>query len=363
VLIYPLIALNAAAGLVNPGDDIFAREKALGHIETRIVAKSTDAEYFAFPSVCKLKNGDLLCVFYNGTAHVCPDSKISMVRSTDEGKTWSKPVTIIDTPMDDRDPSIRQTRDGRILVNFFIRDSGTTGAAKQTNKVLVSGSDDGGRTFGEPKTIGTDWLWEATSDEILELKDGTLLLPIYGAARGSKTWGAAVAFSRDGGLTWDKGPIAVVAYDDSDDPVRFEEPALVQLPTGDVICALRTTNADGFIYETRSRDGGKTWTPFRRLGLQGQASNLLYHSGGVVFQAYRDRLGTGEVRGVAGIFRRLGNDWDAKKQFSILNIGGDCAYPSSVELKDGSILTVYYARERRSIESTTLYPAAIKALR
>lgn len=359
-MIYSLIALNAAIGLVNPADDCFAREKALGHIETRVVARSTDPEYFAFPSVCRLKNGDLLCVFYNGTGHVCPDSKISMVRSTDQGKTWSKPVTIVDTPMDDRDPSIMQTRDGRILVNFFTRDSRTTGAAKESNKVLVAASEDGGKTFGTPKRIDSGWSWAATSDEILQLKDGTLLCPIYGPMPGDKTWRAGVVFSRDGGRTWDKEPISTVAYDGV---VRYEEPALVQLKDGTVICALRTTNGDGFIYESKSVDGGKTWSPTTRLGLVGQASNLLQHSSGVLLQAYRDRLNSGEVRGVAGVFCEVGKEWDPKKQFSILNIGGDCAYPSSVELKDRSILTVYYAREHRAIESAVFSPAAIRALK
>ena len=52
--------------------------------------------YQAFPDVCRLKNGDLLCVFYAGYSHVSqPNEKLSKggricaVRSTDEGATWS----------------------------------------------------------------------------------------------------------------------------------------------------------------------------------------------------------------------------------------------------------------------------------
>ena len=32
--------------------------------------------------------------------------RIMAIRSGDEGKTWSKPVVIVDTPHDDRDPSL-----------------------------------------------------------------------------------------------------------------------------------------------------------------------------------------------------------------------------------------------------------------
>ena len=87
-------------------------------IEPRTVAKSNDVDYFAFPSICKLANGELRCVFYLGTGHISPDGKVAMVRSSDEGKTWSKPEIVIDTPLDDRDPSIMQTRSGRVIVNF-----------------------------------------------------------------------------------------------------------------------------------------------------------------------------------------------------------------------------------------------------
>jgi len=54
--------------------------------------------YQAFPDLCRLTNGDLLCVFYAGYSH---DSlprndwprggRICRVRSRDEGRTWSAP--------------------------------------------------------------------------------------------------------------------------------------------------------------------------------------------------------------------------------------------------------------------------------
>src|SRR5438046_5340744 len=38
-----------------------------------------------------------------------------ITRSTDEGKTWSKPETLMDTPVDDRHPAFVQLRDDTIL--------------------------------------------------------------------------------------------------------------------------------------------------------------------------------------------------------------------------------------------------------
>jgi hypothetical protein len=43
-----------------------------------------------------------------------------IVRSKDEGKTWSKPETLIDTPADDRHPAFVQLQDGTVICSFFI---------------------------------------------------------------------------------------------------------------------------------------------------------------------------------------------------------------------------------------------------
>jgi hypothetical protein len=153
--------VGAGLILATTASGVLAGQLAKGNITIGTAAKSTDAEYYAFPSVCRMKNGDLVCVFFNGSGHICPDSKVSMVRSLDEGKTWSTVRTIIDTPKDDRDPSVMQTRTGRLLVNFFTRNTETNASAKDTNHVWVSWSDDGGNSFSPPKQIRTDWEYAA----------------------------------------------------------------------------------------------------------------------------------------------------------------------------------------------------------
>lgn len=346
-----------AAVLVAAGG---ALAEGKGPVEIRTAAKSSDADYYAFPSVCRTKAGELLCVFYLGTGHISPDGKIAMVRSTDEGRTWTQPEVIIDTPLDDRDPSICQTRSGRVIVNFFTyvyERRGESRATRDSIRVHTAVSDDGGKTFGKPKPLSEDWTWSATSDEIIQLADGTLLLPIYGRKLGDKTDRASVAFSTDDGNTW-SDPITI-AYD-SGGKIDFQEPAFVLLPSGEIWCSLRTTNVGYHAYECRSTDGGKTWTSPIDTLLHGHAAGLLYHSSGVVFQAYRSWSHTGKIRGVAGVFREPGKPWNPTKEFDIMVVGGDSAYPSPVELSDGSILCVYYAREHRAIEAAVISPEAIR---
>src|SRR5690348_9890624 len=75
--------------------------------------------YAAFPDLCRLHNGELFCVLYSGYGHVSTPNaawpmggRIMAVRSSDNGRTWSKPVVIIDTAPDDRDPSVACLKDG-----------------------------------------------------------------------------------------------------------------------------------------------------------------------------------------------------------------------------------------------------------
>lgn len=325
-------------------------------IETRVVAKSNEADYFAFPSVCKLAGGDLACVFYLGTGHISPDGKVAMVRSSDEGRTWTEPQVVIDTPLDDRDPSIMHTRAGRVIVSFFVYDCNKEDRATRTSpRVHSAFSDDGGKSFSKPAPVGGGWLWSATSDEIVELADGTLLMPVYGRMPGDKGDRAAIAFSTDHGESWNSAPQATIACDQAGG-IYFQEPALVLLPDGSLRCLLRTDKAGLHLYESRSTDGGKTWSKPIDTFLHGQAAGLLYHSSGSVFAAYRSWSQNSRVRGVAGVFTEPGKPWDPAKEFDIALIGGDVAYPSSIELSGGSILCVYYAREHGAIEAAVIRP-------
>ena len=58
--------------------------------------------YHGWPTLTKRSNGELLLVYSGGReSHVCPFGRVELMRSKDEGKTWSFPRTLIDGPLDD----------------------------------------------------------------------------------------------------------------------------------------------------------------------------------------------------------------------------------------------------------------------
>jgi len=73
--------------------------------------------YHGWPTLARRRCGQLLLVYSGGReAHVCPFGRVEMMRSDDDGQTWSWPRVLLDTAIDDRDAGVLETADGTILV-------------------------------------------------------------------------------------------------------------------------------------------------------------------------------------------------------------------------------------------------------
>ncbi|MBQ9445541.1 MAG: exo-alpha-sialidase, partial [Victivallales bacterium] len=76
--------------------------------------------YFGWPSITKQDDGTL-CVVASGLrqGHVCPWGRTTICKSRDDGKTWSYPKVINNTPLDDRDAGIVNLGGKRLAVTWF----------------------------------------------------------------------------------------------------------------------------------------------------------------------------------------------------------------------------------------------------
>ncbi len=297
------------------------------------VVISQSQEHLAFPSVEKLNNGDLVCVFRRGKGHVSPDGNILLCRSKNNGQSWSAADTIISTRLDCRDPSIAELKDGSLLLNFFQSRYDNTGKIIGALGVFISRSFDSGLSWYSPKmVILEDFDWAACSAKIVELQDGTLLLPLYAGRKGEKST-ALVAVSHDLGRNWDE--MHTIAFD-STGKIDFNEPAFCVFPDGRILCVLRTAGDGHFLYKSFSRDDGITWSLPERTSLQGQAPSLLLTSENILVCAYRDFS-------PSGTSYSLSYDYGTtfEKEFIIHPFRGDRAYPELVQL-DSDIFAVYY---------------------
>ena len=51
--------------------------------------------------------------------HVCPFGQVELMRSDDDGKTWTFPRVLLDLAIDDRDAGILETTSGTLLATTF----------------------------------------------------------------------------------------------------------------------------------------------------------------------------------------------------------------------------------------------------
>ncbi|MEU1634605.1 sialidase family protein [Nonomuraea sp. NPDC005701] len=332
-----------------------------------------------FPSIAKLANGDLYVAYSYGPSH-SNYSKIAARRSSDGGHTWSARQIIVDDPAipDEKEPSLTALRDGRLLMTYYDYSPGRPN--KHRRQVYLRSSSDNGVTWSAATTLDS-LVWDfptsqtASDGELVELDDGTLLLPVYTmrALDGSiGKWGVHVLRSNDGGLTWNRSDERVVMWDGPTGTIDYSEPALADLGGGHVLLLARTAgNPAGTMRQSESFDHGATWSaPVDVPGLYGHAPHFLKLRDGSFFLTYGDVSGAfASSRPVVGRFFDPRRGWAATQGKMIYKTprtsrsdwvyfpSSDMSYPGSVELDDGTVFTVYYDRLEGIIGGTYTRPA------
>lgn len=334
-----------------------------------VVNRVTDGffRYQAWPTVAKDENGVLYAASSgHRLGHVCPFGKDLLYISHDEGESWLGPIIANDTYMDDRDAGLIAWGDGQLLLSWFAHPG-----------EFMDGRIGRNAEVSLPISIGAREMWRGLPSE-------------------EKPSGSWVKLSKDGGKTWSKrirvpisaphGPIRrkdgsflyfgrtmynegfpcepkrIYAAQSPDgenwevlgqvpnpegiEAERVCEAHVVELPDGTLLGAMRINRinkeVDNEVCTTFSYDGGKTWTVPQIIGQVGAPPHLLLHSSGTIV------LTTGRRIAPFGERARLsydgGKTWGEEIVISEEAPDWDLGYPSSVELSDGSILTVYYQK-------------------
>ena len=289
-----------------------------------VVRDAGAGAYEAFPDVCRLSDGRLMAVYYAGYSHVAlPNQRlplggrISYSTSDDEGRTWSEPATLYDGPDDDRDPSIVQLPGGRLICNFFSlqRKLGSRRGFVGMGTWIVT-SDDLGKTWSAARRISDDYC----SSPIRRLSDGRLILGLYRA--NAETAFGTVTYSDDDGATWSK-PVEI-----DNGGVRLDaETDIIERKDGSLYAVLRAKACYAV-----SRDRGETWTVSQPIGFPAHCPYLHRTADGIILLGHR-------LPGTS-----LHYSLDECETWS-KNVPVDThhgAYPSMVNLKDGTVLIVYY---------------------
>ncbi len=309
-----------------------------GSQEYLVISKGGDAgPYQAFPDAARLGNGDIVATFYSGYGHVSlskpgweKGGRICMVRSSDEGSTWTRPQIIYDDGNDNRDPHIAQFSDGTMICSFFSLSLIPGTKERQSSGTEIITSRDNGRTWdSQSRVIAANWY---VSAPVRQLKDGTCLLGLYRTDPDTKEHLAAVIISKDSGQNWSE-PRVIGAGQNL--PIDAETD-VIELKDGRILAALRANTEN--MYQAFSTDGGETWGPATELGFRIHSPHLNRLSTGEIILAHRlpdtaMHISTDEAATWAG-------------PYLVDNVHG--AYPATVELKDKTVLIIYYTEGKGS---------------
>lgn len=244
----------------------------------------------------------LMAVWTQSSAESQPDQHIAFARSTDEGRTWSRPE-IIAGPKKAGEGHIASwgyplvSRSGRIYVLYSQQVGKHDTFFHTTGRLDGITSDDGGRTWSKPQNVPIARSVNDNPDTSLPPniicwqkplrlgKDNKYLAGITRwtsfAVRkpATKSWISAdsrVEFMCFENVDDDPEPqdlrISWFAANEKALAVPFpghpevsacQEPSIVKLPDGRLFCVMRTSAGSPFW--SQSRDAGETWTEPRPL--------------------------------------------------------------------------------------------------
>ena len=318
-------------------------------------------------------NGELLVVCSGGReAHVCPFGRVELMRSGDKGASWSWPRVLADSAIDDRDAGVCETKLGSLLVTTFTSlgyvdflneaKPGTKGrfmdwtsdriaawnaahhrlSAAQREQMpgtWMLRSADGGVNWSAPYRVPVN-----SPHGPIALSDGRV---IYA---GKRLWHPnrriGVAESHDDGQTWRW--LAEIPTRDGDEFAEYHELHIVEATDGRLVAQIRNHNQanERETLQTESHDGGRTWTVPHAIGVWGLPSHLARLRDGRLLMTYGHRRAP--YGNQARVSEDNGDSWSAPLTISDDGAGYDLGYPSTVELDDGSLVTVWYERMAES---------------
>ena len=338
-----------------------------------IYNQGTDGfELYRIPAIVKSKSNTLLAFAEARKARSNGDSgDIDLVvkRSSDNGKTWSKQITIWNDGQNTCGNPVPIVDDrGRIHLlmtwNFQTDKWGaiTNGTGEDSRRPYYTYSDDDGITWAQPVEITSSvkkekWDWYATGpclgcQILMGLHKGRLVAPNYFTTResGKVTSYSHIIYSDDYGKTWKPGEPTPVG--------GVGECSVAEIGEGTLMLNMRAD--EGFYRKScTSIDGGLTWSSpqisIDQIDCKCQGSILSI--GGAVFLS---NAASATERINMTIKKSTDNGKNWKGQYTVYE--GNSGYSDIVELSDSQIAIIYEGGEKRYTDGLAFKVVSIKSI-
>ena len=295
-----------------------------------------------WPQIQCAPDGTLLALGYNAAAHTTLPGDVDAWASTDSGKTWNLRATAAARPAKTANychwASGLSAKGDVLVVASGMDDAANEHQRRAPNDAKVFRSEDFGKTWtkgGDFPTKLAGGMKPYPFGSVVRGADRTLHTVVYTSDE-KQNEAAWMMTSRDDGRSWDKG----VKVADG-----INESVLLPLAAKSWLCVGRTSNKPApengqELRQFRSSDDGGTWADEGLIaGYHKHPPHLLRLKDNRILLTYGNRRD-------GGIETRLSNDegktW-APAQRLFTTGPGDMGYPSTAQLPDGKLVTVFYA--------------------
>lgn len=303
-----------------------------------------------------------------------------IIRSQDEGATWSSPQVVPDYNWAGAEcAGLTALSDGRLMLNQWQFDWIPLGVAQSAadqsglmypssfmkgwhdspehttdgvlpeafekiapwvrdgGKTFVHFSLDNGASFGGGIEISTSPFSGGYGMRgAAEMPDGRIILPLSDVPNYRQVFSIE---SLDSGRSW-----SAPALIGSGRGHEFEEPAILRCNSGKLLIILRD-NLTRCLHQAESLDGGFSWSPPAATPVEGYPAHLLQMDDGRILMTYGWRQPGYGIRAVMS--HDEGKTWDVGQT---IRIRGDMpnrnlGYPATIAMPDGRLFTIYYGEE------------------
>ena len=260
----------------------------------------------AMPAVMEAADGTVIATWYGGTVsvgkswdpHERDGAAYYSVLDKASGQ-WSA-KRVLDQEPDNAHASafLFKNARGRVFAGYTLFDDDFNYNYGHS-RLRVRSTDDGGTTWSPARDLPGGRDMRAATNGVL-LADGTILLGVTlenTPGRPDFHFGAcATLASRDGGENWDMSDLVLAP-----DGTYLREPSLVAEAEGSVRMFMRSSLPGAewsggspenpvYLWEARSRDGGRTWTDVRPTSVINNESTIdvVRLAGGALLLAHND---------------------------------------------------------------------------
>lgn len=206
--------------------------------------------------IVQLKDGRLLLAyteFYGGSGDASA-ARISCRISEDWGSSWGPPSVLQPNVgrLNVMSVSLEPLNSGELGLLYLVKNG------PDDCRAYLRKSPDDGASWSDPVCATPEKGYHVVNnDRLVQLASGRLIVPACSFPEGIQVWRnwATVFYSDDDGQSWTRS-VSALAVEGSKS--GMQEPGVVELKDGSLLMFIRCDL--GYIYQSKSFDGGLTWS-------------------------------------------------------------------------------------------------------